>query len=251
MTNVAYDNLDFKEAVEKPMSLSGATVVTNSVIDIVDVELPMTKVEEYFGSNGEYRALFGTSSDEGLALVQRVEDLFGINIVNALRIKVLGVETHDNVISCPLPKSAYKELEGDLPVGYCFSSIKFFMNNETVAIKVYRLMETFTHNYPELPEGSEMIWWADYHDFAGYDYEYNSDNSYLDIFFLNDDHQAVCDYYGKDLPSDLYTGYGIRFNKNTLDIKKVKSYTYGENPLVDWNKTTEKAKLASHNVTLN
>ena len=250
MTNVAFDNLDFKEGVEKPISLSGSTVVTTSGIDIVDVELPLTKVEEYFGSNGEYRVLVGTSSDEGLALVQRVEDVFGINIANALRIKMLGIENNDNVISSALPKSVYKELEGDFPLGYCFSGIKFFMNNETVAIKVYRLMETLTHNYPELPEGSEIIWWANYHDFTGYDYEQEFDN-YLDMYFLNDDHQVVCDYYGKDLPSDLYTGYGIRFNKNTLDIKKVKSYTYEENPSVDWKKVMEKAKLDSHNVTLN
>lgn len=250
MTNVAFGDLEFKAGVEKAIFFSGSSVVSDSTSESNNVELPLTKVEEYFGSNGEYRSFVETLSDEGLILVQKVEDVFGINVVNALNIKVLGIETNDNVISCALPKGSYKELEGEFPVGYCFSAIKFFMDSQTVAIKVYRLEDTLIENYPALPEGSEFLVWCDYHDFAGYDYEQSFDN-YLDVFFLNNDHQAVCDFYGKDLPSGLYTGYGIRFSKDTLDIKKIKSYTYEENPVIDWKKTVEKARLAPHNVSLN
>jgi len=250
MTNVALEDLDFKEGVEKPILLSGSLVTHKTTIES---EVLSTKIEEYFGTTGEYRAFVHSLTDEGLDLVERIEDMFGININNAMNIKVLGIEINNNVITALLTKNKYKLLEGEVPVGFCVASVKFFMNNETVAIKVYRLMSTLTHDYPSLPEGSEVLVWADYHDFAGYDYEQEFDD-YLDIFFLNDDHQAVCDYYGKDLPSGLYTGYGIRFDKNTQELKKVKSYTYNDESTIlwqDWKKTVEKAKLASHNVTLN
>jgi len=251
MTNtIAFTDLDFKTGVEKELLLSGDSGITKTSVESVGNELPLTKVEEYFGTTGEYRAFVYTKTDEGINLIERVDEMFGINIQNTLKSDVIGIETNNNVITTIPTQSAYIELEGDLPIGFCFFAVKFFMNNETVAIKVYRLMETLTHNYPELPEGSEIMWWADYHDFAGYDYEQEFDD-YLDIFFLNDDHQTVCDYYGKELPSSLYTGYGIRFDKNTQELKKVKSYTYDEDSTIDWGMSVEKLRLEQHNVTLN
>ena len=250
MTNVAFGDLEFNSGVEKNIFLSGTTVTSET---IVNEEILSTKVEEYFGTAGEYRAFVHSLSEAGLSLVQDVEDSFGINIINALDVKVLGLEVNSNVITALLTKSVYKQLEGDLPVGFCVSSIKFFMDSQTVAIKVYRLEDTLIENYPTLPEGSEVLVWADYHDFAGYDYEQSFDN-YLDIFFLNEGHQAVCDFYDKELPTGLLTGYGIRFHKNTKEIKKVKSYTYNDESTIlwqDWKKTVEKARLAPHNVSLN
>ena len=242
---IAFEDLEFKTGVEKPAIMTGNTIVSE-ITEAHESELPKTKVEEYFGTEGEYRAFIYTQTEEGLVLTERVQEMFGINIPNNLNSQVIGIETSNNIITTIPSEGAYIELEGELPVGYCFFAVKFFMNHETVAIKVYQLGETLTNEYPDLPEGSEIVWWANYHDFAGYDYEQEFDN-YLDIYFLNNDHQAVCDFYGKELPSGLVTGYGIRFNKDTQVLKKVKSYIYSEDSTIDWRKIVSVSKTAEHN----
>lgn len=250
MIKVAFEDLEFKQGVKSVLSLSGWKILSDVDVVSKEMELPLTKVEEYYGTQGEYRSSHYSYSDEGKELIDKVNSFYGIDIFKALQIKVIGEEVQSNVITATLTKQTYKELEGSLPVGYVVSAIKFFLNDNTVAIKVYWLPEIMTPEYPELPDGSDLIAWSNYHDFAGYEYP-NEFDDYLDVFFMNDDHQAVCDFYDKELPSGLYGGYGIRFNKQTKDIKKIKSYVYNKESIIDWRLTIENARSAKHNINLN
>ena len=223
-----------------------ASFSNEEVVISLDLQPTVTHIEEYYGSEGEYREFVRTTSQEGVLLANRVKTVFSIDIPTYLNSKSIGIEVKEDVITCRCPGQVIEELYGEeRPVGWITGTTKFLMKEEQVAIKAYRLEGSFSTNLPEIPEGSNVIAISNYVEFPGFAFPEKFKDS-VDVFFLNDDHEAVCAFFNKDFKKgDKKTGYSVRMNQVTGVLEKVKAYIYNDtaSSTSQWEAAVEMAKL--------
>lgn len=190
---------------------------------------------ECFDINGVNSKTYYYDSIKGKSLLSNIKSIYGIDAEHLTRSKCLQYVEKTNTVTIFPTLRLLKELEGFLPEGILYITIKFLLDTQQICIKYCMLVQSFNEDiHPVLPDGSWIGGWAYYKDYPGYDFPQQLNNK-MDIFYTNPSHKVVNNFYDGALPEHIDSGfYGIQYNRETMEVVKAKAYDYDQSSFSDW-----------------
>lgn len=202
----------------------------------------MSSILEIMSSGDEQRQMFTMGSSKASEIVRTVEDVFGRQ--NWANFVAIATPSYNPALQMTVVSAVYGVVPHYLyAIGARIAERKFHLESKLMYEKMFTPIPD-GKQLPALPQSAIPLWVGCNHCIAGMGGDLSVEDVH-DVYFSADPADAEAFFQIPEKRGAWKTYYGVSFNKNTMQVLRVKTYAYDtQDGPGNWEKLLELA-LAS------